>query len=152
MTNPGAFPGNRDFDSSRISLLNTRREIVEALVLLSVSNTFLFDRAVLAGEEMRPMEHGAAFMIKLCSDRAAYEAVPKKRFKVDITSLRLSLECSGDYEIAVCTPQLIVVKRRDATEVTVVDDGRMIIRNAADQDAAKRIAETILANRAIKNY
>jgi hypothetical protein len=152
MTNPGAFPGNRNFDSSRISLLNTQEETVEVLVLLSVSNTLLFDRAVLAREEMRLMEHGAAFMIRLCSDRAAYEAVPKKRFKVDITSLRLSLERSGDYEIAVCTPQLIVVKRRDATEVTIVDDGRMIIRNVADQDAAQRIAETILPNRAVKNY
>jgi hypothetical protein len=132
--------------------LNTRRETVEVLVLLSVSNTLLFDRAVLAREEMRPMEHGPAFMIRLCSDRAAYEAVPKKRFKVDITRLRLSLEGSGDYEIAVCTPQLIVVKRRDAIEVTIVDDGRMIIRNVADQDAAQKIAETILPNRAIRNY
>jgi len=112
----------------------------------------LFDGALLTGEEMRPMEHGAAFMIRLCSDRAAYEAVPKKRFRVDIASLKLSLESSGDYEIAVCTPQLIVVKRRDATEVTIVDDGRMIIRNVADRDAAQRIAETILPDRAVKNY
>jgi hypothetical protein len=152
MTNPGAFPGNRDFDSSRISLLNARRETVEVLVLLSVSNTLLFDRAVLAREEMRPMEQGVAFMIRLCSDRAAYEAVPKKRFKVDIASLRLALKRSGDYEIAVCTPQLIVARRRDATEVTIVDDGRMIIRNVADQEAARRIAETILPNRAVKKY
>ena len=151
MTNPGAFPGNRDFDSSRISLLNTERDR-RSLVLLSMSDTLLFDRAVLAREEMRPMEHGAAFMIKLCSDRAAYEAVPKKRFRVDITSLRLSLERSGDCEIALCTPQLIVVKRRDGTEVTIVDDGRMIIRNAADQDAAQKIAETMLPERAVKNY
>lgn len=98
------------------------------------------------------MEQGVAFMIRLCSDRAAYEAVPKKRFKVDIASLRLALKRSGDYEIAVCTPQLIVARRRDATEVTIVDDGRMIIRNVADQEAARRIAETILPNRAVKKY
>ena len=91
-------------------------------------------------------------MIRLCSDRAAYEAVPKKRFKVDIASLRLSLERNRDYEIVLCTPQLMVVRRRDATEVTIVDDGRMIIRNVADQDAARRIAETILPDRAVKNY
>lgn len=151
MTNPGAFPGKRNFDSSRISLLNTWRE-AKVPFLQSIGTIFLFDGALLTGEGMRPMEHGAAFMIRLCSDRAAYEAVPKKRFKVDIASLRLSLERSGDYEIAVCTPQLIVVKRRDATEVTIVDDGRMIIRNVADQDAAQRIAETILPNRAVKNY
>lgn len=151
MTNPGAFPGNRNFDSSRISLLNTWRE-AKFPFLPSVGTIFFFDGALLTGEEIRPMERGAAFMIRLCSDRAAYEAVPKKRFKVDIASLRVSLERSGDYEIAVCTPQLIVVKRRDATEVTIVDDGRMIIRNVADQDDAKRIAETILPRRAVKNY
>jgi len=151
MTNPGAFPGNRNFDSSRISLLNTWRE-ARFPFLPSVGTIFFFDGALLTGEEIRPMEHGAAFMIRLCSDRAAYEAIPKKRFKVDIASLRVSLERSGDYEIAVCTPQLIVVKRRDATEVTFVDDGRMIIRNVADQDDAKRIAETILPMRAVKNY
>jgi len=120
--------------------------------LQSIGTIFLFGVALFSDEEMRPMEHGAAFMIRLCSDRAAYEAVPKKRFKVDIASLRHSLERSGDYQIAVCTPQLIVVKRSDATEVTIVDDGRMIIRNVADQEAAQRIAETILPDRAVKNY
>ncbi|WP_455284609.1 hypothetical protein [[Eubacterium] cellulosolvens] len=96
------------------------------------------------------MKHGSAFMIRLCSDRAAYEAVPKKRFKVDIASLRVLLERRGDCDITLCTPQLMVVRRNDATEVTIVDDGRMIIRNAADQDAARTIAETILPNHAVK--
>jgi hypothetical protein len=98
------------------------------------------------------MEHTGAFMIRLCSDRAAYEAVPKKRYKVDISALRLLLEREGDCEIALCVPQLMVVRRSDDTEVTIIDDGRMIIRNVADEEAARRIAETILPSRAVKNY
>lgn len=90
-------------------------------------------------------------MIRLCSDRAAYEAVPKKRLRVDIASLRLLLEHRGDCEVVLWTPQLMVIRRKDAAEVTIVDDGRMIIRNVADQDAARRIAETILPDSAVKN-
>jgi hypothetical protein len=98
------------------------------------------------------MEHRKTFMIKLCSDGAAYEAVPKKRFKVDIAALRLLLERQGDCEIVLCTPQLMVIRRSDAREVTIVDDGRMIIRNVPDQDAARKIAETTLPSRATKRY
>lgn len=95
---------------------------------------------------MAQMEEGAAFMIRLCSDRAAYEAVPKKRLKVDLTRVKVSLERGGDCEIALWTPQLMVIKQRDAAEITIVDDGRLIIRNVADEDTARRIAETLLPN------
>ena len=97
------------------------------------------------------MEHGGIFMIRLCSDGAAFEAIPKRRFKIDTSKLRLALERRGDCEIAFWTPQLMVAKLRDSVEVTIVDDGRMIIRNVADQGAAQRIAETILPDQAIEN-
>ena len=90
-------------------------------------------------------------MIKLCSDRAAYEAVPKKRLKVDMAGLNRSLRLHADCEIVLYTPHFMVVRRKDATEVTIVDDGRMIIRNVADQDAARRIAEAFMVEGAIKN-
>jgi hypothetical protein len=90
------------------------------------------------------------FMIRLCSDRAAYEAVPKRRFRVDIAGLKASLENRLDCEITLCTPQFMVIRRTDATEVTIVDNGRMIIRNVVDQDAARRIAETLIPEQAIK--
>jgi hypothetical protein len=38
----------------------------------------------------------------------------------------------------------MVVKRIDATEITIVDDGRLIIRNVADEETARKIAETLL--------
>lgn len=96
------------------------------------------------------MEREETFMIKLCSDRAAYEAVPKKRLKLDLSSLKHSLELHADCEIILYTPQLMVVRRKDAAEVTIVDDGRMIIRNVADQDAARTVAEALLPEGAVK--
>jgi len=90
------------------------------------------------------MGHGAAFIVRLCSDKAAYEAVPKSRLKVDLARLRRSLESGGNCEITLWTRQLMVMKRTDATEITIVSDGRLIIRNVADEEAARKIAETML--------
>lgn len=93
---------------------------------------------------MPVMEQGTAFIVRLCSDKAAYEAVPKSRLKVDLARLRRSLESSGNCEITLWTRQLMVVKKTDTTEITIVADGRLIIRNVADEEAARRIAETML--------
>jgi hypothetical protein len=93
---------------------------------------------------MPVMDHGTAFIVRLCSDKAAYEAVPKNRLKVDLARLRRSLESSGDCEITLWTRQLMVVKKTDATEITIVADGRLIIRNVADEEAARKIAENLL--------
>lgn len=90
------------------------------------------------------MKEGTAFIIRLCSDKAAYEAVPKRRVKVDLAKMKRSLEHRGDCEIALWTAQLMVVRRRDAIEITIVDDGRLIIRNVVDEEAARKIAETLL--------
>jgi len=95
------------------------------------------------------MEAGRTFVIRLCSDKAAYEAVPRKRLNVDLTRLRLLLERGSDCEVTLWTPQLMVVKQRDATEITIVDDGRLIIRNVADEQTAQRTAEALLRKLAV---
>ena len=100
---------------------------------------------------MRLMEREGLYMIRLCSARAAYEAVPRKRAKLDIMSLKHSLETRGGCEITLCTPQFMVIKRQDGIEVTIVDDGRMIIRNVRNQEEAQGIAETILPDEAVRN-
>jgi len=90
------------------------------------------------------MEDHGLFMIRLCSDGAAYEAVPKRRLRLDIPNLGRSLTRRGDCELLLSNPQFMVVKWKHQAEVTIVDDGRMIIRNAADQGDARTIAETLL--------
>lgn len=150
MTNPGIFPGNRDFDSRRISLLSSERHLDPSLPL-PAGNIFLSDRSLFLGKATRSMKQAGMFMIRLCSDRAAYEAVPRKRLKVNLASLKALLERNRECEVAVWTPQFMVIRRRDASEVTIVDDGRMIIRNVADQDSARRIAETLLPDEVTKS-
>jgi hypothetical protein len=142
VTNPGVFPGGRNFDSRRISLLNEEWRVILSFLLIE-GVKFLSDRKGMEVTEMAQMDEGAAFMIRLCSDRAAYEAVPKKRLKVDLTRVKVSLERGGDCEIALWTPQLMVIKQKNGVEITIVDDGRLIIRNVADEDTAQEIAETL---------
>ena len=84
------------------------------------------------------------FMIRLCSDHAAYEAVPKRRLSLDMVALKQRIEEGFDWKVVVHTPQFLIMKRDDGVEVTIVDDGRMIIRNVADQKSAGEIAEAIL--------
>ena len=93
------------------------------------------------------MEQDRLFMIRLCSDRAAYEAIPKRRLKLDIQGLKNILESRGDCEIALWTPQFMVFKWKSDIEVTIVDDGKMIIRNVETEEDAARIAETIVSLR-----
>jgi len=95
------------------------------------------------------MERRQAFVIRLCSDKAAYEAVPKRRLRVDLAKLRRSLERDGDCEIALWTRQLMVVRRRDATEITIVDDGRLIIRNVANEKVAQSTADALMPKLAV---
>jgi len=98
----------------------------------------------MTSEEVGPMEDHGLFMIRLCSDGAAYEAVPKRRLRLDIPNLGRSLTRRGDCELLLSNPQFMVVKWKHQADVTIVDDGRMIIRNAADQGDARTIAETLL--------
>lgn len=107
------------------------------------------DHVTDVAEEMQPMQQRQMFMIRLCSDRAAYEAIPKKRVTIDIGSLRRWLEGAGECEVTLYTPTFMVIKRRDGVEVTVVDDGRMIIRNAPNESAASMIAEGVLPDHVI---
>jgi hypothetical protein len=90
------------------------------------------------------------FMIRLCSDGAAYEAVPNRRLRVDMSALKRTLERSENWEVLLSTPQFMTIRRKDGIEVTVVDDGRMIIRNAKDQENASTIAQQLLPQSALK--
>jgi hypothetical protein len=95
------------------------------------------------------LERRDVFLIRLCSDGAAYEAIPKRRFKINIRELKLALERDSDCEVTLSSSQFLVVKRKDTVEVTFVNDGRMIIRNVSDEDAARRIAERMLPAQAV---
>jgi len=108
-----------------------------------MNRILLSDDVHVAMLQMVSMERRSMFMIRLCSDHAAYEAVPKRRLSLDLAALNEMIERSAEWTAIVHTPQFLVMKRDDAVEVTVVDDGRMIIRNVADEKSAEEIAEAI---------
>ena len=81
--------------------------------------------------------------VKLCSDRAAFEARPVKQMILDMSKVKKALEQRGLHEIVVDTPHIMVVKSGKA-ETTISRDGRMLIKRVSDEDEATQVANQIL--------
>jgi hypothetical protein len=79
---------------------------------------------------------------KLCSDHLSIEAIPRRAIRVDIAQLKhrpiLGLE------LMLWTPQFVVLRNRGGQEITLRRDGRMIIRKAESEPAAKRAAAEVI--------
>jgi len=82
-------------------------------------------------------------MVKLCSDKVAYEARPVRPRRYDLSQVAAIVALGGQYETIVFTPYLIVLRRANV-EVTMAQDGRLIIRKAESPAAATSIAEELL--------
>lgn len=82
-------------------------------------------------------------IVKLCSDRSAFEARPMKQLTLDMSKVKLALEQCGLHEIVVDTPHIIIVKSGKA-ETTLSRDGRMLIKRVSNEDEATRVANQIL--------
>ena len=88
------------------------------------------------------MESESQFFFKLCSDHLAIEAIPKRRFVIDLLKVRKSLEVS--YLLKIWTPHFVVLKSGVGEEITLRRDGRMIIRNAKSEEDARLAALKVL--------
>ena len=82
-------------------------------------------------------------LVKLCSDRSAFEARPVKQMTLDMSRVKQALEQRGLHEIVVDTPHIIIVRSGEA-ETTLSRDGRMLIKRVSDEDEATRVANQIL--------
>ncbi len=82
-------------------------------------------------------------VVKLCSDRSAFEARPVKQTILDMNKAKQALEQLGLHEIVVDTPHIMVVKIGGA-EITISRDGRMLIKRVSNEDEAKQVADQIL--------
>jgi len=71
------------------------------------------------------------------------EAIPKKPLRINLENIRD--KPSNELELLTWTPHFAVLRSRDGEEVTMRKDGRMVIRRAASEDAAKRTAAWILS-------
>jgi len=79
---------------------------------------------------------------RLCSDHLSIEAIP--RSPVQIEFARLKDRSLGGYELLMWTPHFIVLRGQGREEITVRRDGRMVVRKAPSEEAAREIAESIM--------
>ena len=89
-------------------------------------------------------ELSAPLFVKLCSDRAAFEARLQKRVHFSMDRLKQLLEAENGHKILVYTPHIMVIKSCREAEITFSRDGRMLIRKVADIAEAENVAKDIL--------
>ncbi len=74
--------------------------------------------------------------LRLCSGRAAFEAVPRPKLSLDLGQIRGRLERAG---IPVTDARVLLIARMER-EVTVARDGRILIKSADAPEAARILA------------
>jgi hypothetical protein len=82
-------------------------------------------------------EHNQLFF-RLCSDHLSIEAIPKRHVRMDFD--RIKEAPLPNYELLMWTPQFVVLRNMKGHEITVRKDGRMVIRKAASESAARTSA------------
>jgi len=85
-------------------------------------------------------EKSIPLLVKLCSDKAAFEARPQRRVSFDMNKMRQLFEASESYGILVHTPYLIILKSKTDMEITFSEDGRMLLKKVSNEEEAKALA------------
>ena len=91
----------------------------------------------------RKQESPMSFFVKLCSDKAAYEARLKRQTSFNLLHVKHLFEATGEYQILVDTPHILILKNSKKREVTFSKDGRIIIKKVADKAEAEKVAQEI---------
>lgn len=79
---------------------------------------------------------------RLCSDHLSIEAIPKKSFRINLTAMKD--HPLTDHELLMWTPHFIVAKNPRGHEITLRADGRMIVRKAGSESAARDAAADLM--------
>ncbi len=74
--------------------------------------------------------------LRLCSGRAAFEAVPRPRLALDLPAIRGRLEDAG---VTVTDARVLLIARMER-EVTISRDGRILIKSADAVEAGQILA------------
>ena len=90
----------------------------------------------------REQELGIPLLVKLCSDRAAYEVRMQSQTVFNMEKVKELLEAAHNHEIIVYTPHMIIL-RSGGAEVTFSRDGRMLIKKVSNEAEATEIAQKI---------
>ena len=91
-------------------------------------------------------------LVKLCSDKAAFEALPRRRVFFNMNTVRQLFEASQNFEMLVYTPYIIILRSREGREVTFSEDGRMLLKKILNEEEATALAYGVLeiVSKAIK--
>jgi hypothetical protein len=79
---------------------------------------------------------------KLCSDHLSVEAIPKTRIRVNFARLRD--KPPQEYELLMWTPHFAVLRSEGGQEITLRQDGRMIVRKSGSENIARRAAADMM--------
>jgi len=80
--------------------------------------------------------------VRLCPDKAAFEALVLRRVVFNMDDAKRRLEEAGNHRVVVFTPHLLVL-RRGGAEVTLSRDGRMLIKRVRDESEAASVARGV---------
>lgn len=83
-------------------------------------------------------------LVKLCSDKATFEAIPQRRVLFNMNRVRQVFEASKSFKILVYTPHIIVLRSREGREITFSEDGRMLLKKILNEDEARALAYGVL--------
>jgi len=81
--------------------------------------------------------------VKLCSDKAAYEARIAQRLTLNMNEAKRAIEQSTEHKIVVYTPHILILRSRKA-ETTLSKDGRMLIKQVSSESEAADVARQIM--------
>jgi hypothetical protein len=85
---------------------------------------------------------GIPLLVKLCSDKAAYEVRMKNQTVFNMEKAKELLEAEHNHKIIVYTPHMIIL-RSGTAEATFSRDGRMLIKKVSNETEATQVAHKI---------
>ncbi|MCX6803026.1 MAG: hypothetical protein NTY48_00470 [Candidatus Diapherotrites archaeon] len=80
---------------------------------------------------------------KPCRSRMAYEFMPKKTVKLDLTKTALELASIAQIEI---TTKILLMIRIETTTISIFQSGKLLVRGEREEEKAKKVAQKILKN------
>lgn len=83
------------------------------------------------------------FMLKLCSDGAAYEAKPKNKTSVDILSITDEVKEVLKMKVRVNLPAMLILEGDDGRIVNIFPSGRLLLRKFPSEEAAESITKIL---------
>ena len=93
---------------------------------------------------MPVVESDMPLFFKLCSDHISVEAIPRKAIRVNISQMKDNPPIG--HEVVMWTPHFVILRNRLGQQITLRKDGRMVVRKAESENAAKDAAVQVMAS------